>query len=139
MRNDVSEPILIPVSAGELFDKLTILEIKRERMSDAGKLANVGREFGLLETVARQVVGAQPGSAAEVARLRGELLKVNQRLWDLENEVRGFGARNDFGPDFAATARQTYSTNDQRSALKRQINALLQSELVEEKEHRIGG
>ncbi|MEP6790425.1 MAG: hypothetical protein ABI907_03580 [Ramlibacter sp.] len=135
----MSEPILIPVSAGELFDKLTILQIKRERIADAAKLANVGREFDLLESVARQVVAALPHSAGEVATLRGLLLKANQRLWDLENSVRAFGARSDFGLEFAATASQTYSTNDQRSALKRQLNVLLASELVEEKEHRIDG
>ena len=134
----MSEPILIPVSAGELIDKLTILEIKRERMSDAARLANVGREFDLLDAVARQVVGAQPGSAVQVAALRAALLQVNQRIWDLENAVRNLAATGDFGVTFAATARQTYSNNDQRSALKRQINALLASELVEEKEHRIG-
>ena len=134
----MSEPILIPVSAGELFDKLTILEIKHERFSSADKRANAQREFQLLLRVAQDVVAAHPAAAGEVAALRAALHDINGRLWDLENEVRAFGAAGDFGTDFAATARQTYSTNDQRSALKRQLNAVLVSSIVEEKEHRLG-
>jgi hypothetical protein len=128
-------PILVPVSPGELFDKKTILEIKRERIADAGKQQLVRHELALLETVAAQVLAAAPGQAAEVQALSGELKAVNERLWDLENAVRACERAQDFGPAFVASARKIYAGNDERAAVKLRINRLLGSAIAEAKEH----
>lgn len=124
-------PILVPVSWGELLDKITILVIKSERIADAPKRANVVRELDAL----RQVVaaaGALPESAQPlIDALRG----VNEALWDIEDDIRDCERQKDFGPRFVELARSVYHQNDRRAALKRDLNALLGSELVEEKSY----
>jgi hypothetical protein len=120
-----------PVSAGELIDKITILEIKLERIADEAKRANVRRELELLRA-------ARPTSIAPSAALRKletELKAVNGRLWEIENEVRMLEAAGDFGAQFIALARSVYKENDNRAALKRQINEMLGSPIVEEKSY----
>jgi len=121
---------LAPVSWGELLDKITILEIKADRITDPSARANVGRELALLRQVAAPVM-AQPGLAPLIDHLR----RVNAALWRIEDEIRAREAAGDFGADFVELARAVYLTNDERSALKRRINALLRSELIEEKYH----
>ncbi|MDH3583367.1 MAG: DUF6165 family protein [Phycisphaerae bacterium] len=121
----------IPVSAGELIDKLTILEIKGERMSDAQKLKNVQLERKLLADI---VTGEIPDSS-ELTRLQAEMKSVNETLWEIEDRVRDCERRKDFGAAFVEDARAVYITNDRRSQVKRQINALLGSEIVEEKSY----
>lgn len=121
---------LAPVSWGELLDKITILEIKAERILDPSARANVGRELALLRGVAEPVM-AQPG----LAQLMDDLRRVNAALWRIEDDIRAREAAGDFGVGFVELARSVYLTNDERSALKRRINALLRSELVEEKFH----
>lgn len=124
--------IAVPVSAGELIDKLTILAIKARRIADPAKLANVRRELALLE--AAKAKHGLDGSAT--ARLTGELLAVNERLWDIEDDIRDCERRGDFGEAFVALARSVYRTNDRRAEIKRQINDLAGSLLVEEKSYR---
>jgi hypothetical protein len=124
-------PILAPVSWGELLDKITILDIKAERIADADKLANVRREREALVAVAAQADSAR----AEVAALIDELRAVNTTLWEVEDEIRDCERAKDFGPRFVELARQVYHTNDRRAALKRELNGLLGSELVEEKSY----
>lgn len=121
---------LAPVSWGELLDKITILEIKAERITDPAARANVGRELALLRQVAAPVM-AQPG----LLPLLDDLRRVNAALWGIEDDIRGCEAASDFGAGFVELARSVYLTNDERSAIKRRINGLLQSELVEEKYH----
>jgi hypothetical protein len=121
---------LAPVSWGELLDKITILEIKAERIAEPAARANVARELALLRQAAAPVM-AQPGLAPLIEGLR----RVNVALWRIEDDIRAKEAASDFGADFIALARSVYLTNDERAALKRQINALLRSELVEEKYH----
>ncbi|MBB1496568.1 DUF6165 family protein [Paracoccus sp. MC1862] len=121
---------LAPVSWGELLDKITILEIKAKRIADQAARANVGRELALLEQVAAPVM-AQPG----IAPLLDDLRRVNAALWRIEDDIRAKEAAADFGAGFIELARLVYLTNDERSAIKRRINALLRSELVEEKYH----
>jgi hypothetical protein len=130
----MTDPLLLPVSAGELFDKISILRIKRERVEDAGKLAHVRHELAQLEAVAQGVRSAC-NDAPVLQQLEADLLTINQRLWDLENRVRELEAAADFGEGFVAAARQIYSGNDVRAALKRRINELLGSSIVEVKEH----
>ncbi|MGO9108945.1 MAG: tetratricopeptide repeat protein [Thermoguttaceae bacterium] len=118
-----------PLSPGELFDRLSILKIKRERIIDPTGLRNVCREWELLS----KKKGAVAGDSAELDGLYAELVGVNRRLWEIEDAIRGCEAAGDFGPRFTELARSVYRTNDQRSALKRRINTLLGSELAEEK------
>ena len=124
-------PILIPVSAGELIDKITILRVKAARI-EAAKRANVARELALLEAVAARELAAVPG----LAGLAAELEAVNARLWDIEEAKRDGERRQDFGPAFIEAAMAVYIENDRRAAIKRRINEAAGSELVEEKSYR---
>ncbi len=127
--------ILVPISPGELIDKITILEIKSERIVDAAKLQHVRTELAALRTAGQQTL--EP-----TERLRGltvELRAVNEALWEIEDAIRLCEREEDFGPRFIELARSVYHQNDKRAALKRQINELLGSELVEEKAYRVYG
>lgn len=124
--------IQVPVSFGELLDKLSILEIKRDRIDDPGKLANVAREHAALLSVWRQA----PQSALDITALSGELRAVNERLWDIEDAVRDKEAAQSFDDDFVRLARSVYIQNDERARIKRAINLALGSLLVEEKSYR---
>lgn len=121
----------IPTSAGEVIDKLTILEIKLVRIADAAKRENVAREHAALSAAWRDAVPDEAPLAALIAELR----QVNETLWDIEDEIRERERQSDFGADFVRLARAVYHTNDRRAALKREINAKLGSALVEEKSY----
>ncbi|HZF77065.1 MAG TPA: DUF6165 family protein [Acetobacteraceae bacterium] len=123
--------LTIPASAGEVIDKLTILEIKLERIADAAKRANVEREAEALSAAWRAAVPDE----APVAELVAGLREVNGRLWEVEDELREHERRGEFGEAFVALARAVYRTNDRRAALKRGINERLGSTLVEEKSY----
>ena len=123
--------LLIPVSAGELLDKLTILLIKKERIADTAKLDNIIMELGQLQAVYHQRIK----QSAELDALISELRLVNGALWDIEDKIRGCERNRDFGAVFIELARSVYRTNDRRAELKYQINGLLGSELVEEKSY----
>lgn len=119
----------IPAAVGELFDKIAILEIKAERIPDAGKRANVERELALLRDL-RQGRGL---SRTGLERLTAELKQTNSALWDIEDAIRQCERQGDFGPAFIELARGVYKENDKRSELKREINMLFASAIVEEK------
>ncbi len=123
--------LLIPVSWGELLDKITILEIKSERMTDDVKLANVRSELELLQGV-RDRQGAGPDG---LAQLVAELHEVNGRLWEIEDAIRDCERDQDFGERFIELARSVYFTNDRRADLKYRINRLIGSPVVEEKSY----
>ena len=123
--------LLIPVSAGELIDKITILRVKADRIGDPAKEANVRKELALLETVCVQTIGGVEG----LDPLTTELLAVNAALWDIEDGKRDCERRQDFGPTFIALARSVYIENDRRAAIKRRINDLTGSDIVEEKSY----
>lgn len=125
-------PILAPISAGELIDKITILRVKAERIGDTAKAANVVKELRLLEDLA---VKALPATTALEA-MTAELIEVNAALWDIEDGKRDCERRKDFGPEFVALARSVYLQNDRRAAIKRAINEAVGSDLVEEKSYR---
>lgn len=120
----------VPVSWGELIDKITILQIKAERITAQDARANVASELASLHQVAGETI-----SAPSIVPLMNELRAVNENLWDIEDHIRACEAEDDFGPRFVQLARSVYKTNDQRAALKRQINNALGSELVEEKSY----
>ena len=120
---------VVSISIGELIDRITILEIKAERIADPSKVANVRKELDLLnESRAWRAV-----ASGDVARLKGELRQVNEMLWEIEDRIRACEHERKFGPEFVELARSVYKTNDRRSALKRQINEITGSEIVEEK------
>lgn len=124
--------ILVPVSPGELIDKITILRIKAGRIDDAGKRANVLVELAALEAVAAAHVPADEG----IAGLTAELQAVNETLWVVEDDLRDLERAKDFGARFVELARAVYVTNDRRAALKKAINTALGSRIVEEKSYR---
>lgn len=125
-------PILAPVSAGELIDKITILRVKAMRIGDTAKEANVRVELALLEATAARELPASD----ELERLTAELTEINAALWDVEDGKRDHERRQDFGPSFVQLARRVYIDNDRRAAVKRAINALVGSEIVEEKSYK---
>ncbi|MBO9709472.1 MAG: hypothetical protein J7521_14800 [Caulobacter sp.] len=125
-------PILAPISAGELIDKITILRVKAARIGDAAKEANVRRELAQLETLAANEL---PDSDA-LAALTAELTEINAALWDIEDGKRDCERRQDFGEAFVALARRVYMDNDRRAAVKRRINDLVGSDIVEEKSYK---
>lgn len=118
----------VPVSWGEVLDKLTILEIKLDRLGDPAARRNVAHEHGLLAAIAAPVLD-------EVAGLLHDLRAINLALWDIEDAIRQEEALGHFGAEFVALARSVYRTNDERAALKRAINMKLASEIVEEKSY----
>jgi hypothetical protein len=123
--------VLIEVSVGELMDKITILEIKSERILDADKQQHVGGELSMLCVVRDRAVARTP----ELERCVAELKATNENLWSIEDEIRDCERRQDFGAQFVALARAVYRQNYRRCALKRTINELVGSRLVEEKSY----
>ncbi len=123
--------ISAPVSYGELIDKVTILEIKSERIADAAKLANVRAELDLLNAT----WAAHAASHGDIAAERGQLRAVNEALWDIEDRIRMKEKAKAFDVEFIELARSVYIRNDERAAVKRAINEKLGSTLVEEKSY----
>ena len=124
--------ILVPISPGELLDKITILRIKVARMVDAGKVANVRLELDLLEKPWRD-----SGCATlDVARDEHALQDVNERLWDIEDLIRDKEAKQTFDREFIELARSVYISNDERAAIKKRISLQFGSRLIEEKSYK---
>ena len=123
--------LTIEVSPGELIDKFTILRIKSARLTSESQLSNVRKEMA---TIADAVAAAERASV-EVAPLSRELETINGELWDIEDDIRACERAKDFGETFIALARSVYVTNDRRAAVKRQINEILSSEIIEEKSY----
>jgi hypothetical protein len=118
----------IEVSNGEIVDKLTIIEIKLERIKDKSKLINIRKEFDELKVAADPIIKVEKG-------LYQELYQINEKLWDIEDHIRDLERKKDFGNDFIETARAVYFTNDKRSEIKREINLRTSSGLLEEKSY----
>ncbi|GET31940.1 hypothetical protein PbJCM13498_08030 [Prolixibacter bellariivorans] len=118
----------IEVSNGEITDKLTIIEIKLERISDEAKLVNLRKEYDVLNEAVSQIIDKNDP-------LYKELYDINCQLWDIEDRIRDLERNKDFGQDFIETARAVYFTNDKRSDVKRRINEKTGSNLVEEKSY----
>jgi len=127
----MTSEIRVPVSPGELLDKLTILRIKSERMTDPVKLTNVRVELAALE----QTWQTSPYSQVDVAADTEALQRVNERLWVIEDSIRDQERAKEFGAEFVRLARAVYFENDERAAIKRRINLKLGSSIVEEKSY----
>ena len=123
--------ILVPVSFGELLDKIAILQIKSERMTDDAKLVNVRKELSALETTWL----VHPAAGGDILRLRAELKAVNERLWEIEDDIRVKEKAQAFDDEFVRLARAVYFENDTRARLKKDINLALGSSYVEEKSY----
>jgi hypothetical protein len=123
--------IQVPVSFGELLDKIAILQIKSERMKDEAKLANVRKELAALE----RTWMAHPAAGHDIVRLRADLKSVNERLWEIEDDIRVKEKRQEFDAEFIRLARAVYFENDERARIKKDINLALGSSYVEEKSY----
>jgi len=126
-----SAAILVEVGAGELLDKITILLIKAEKISDPAKLANIKREFEALSPSRKRLIDTY----AEVEVLEAELKAVNEALWGIEDDIRECESRKDFGPSFIELARSVYIQNDKRAELKKKINIVCEANIIEEKSY----
>jgi hypothetical protein len=127
----MSVEIKVPVSPGELVDKITILEIKSARMTDPAKLANVRVELALLHDTWRTSAYASQDITSQWAALR----TINEKLWDVEGLIRDKERARTFDQEFIDLARAVYVTNDERAAVKRDINTRLGSKIIEEKSY----
>jgi Family of unknown function (DUF6165) len=125
------QEITVPISPGELLDKITILRIKSQRMTDPAKLANVRQELAALE----QTWGASRYAASAIDAEIAALQRVNESLWHIEDEIRDQERAQNFGAEFVRLARAVYFENDERAAIKRRINTALGSSIVEEKSY----
>ncbi len=125
------ENIQVPVSPGEVLDKITILEIKSERMDDPVKVANVRIELALLEATWAQSVTPDP----VIQDLHDQLKQINEALWEIEDDIRDKERVKEFGQQFIDLARKVYFTNDRRSEVKKQLNLHLGSQIIEEKSY----
>ncbi len=123
--------ILIPISPGELLDKITILQIKAERIDDPAKVANVKTELDMLEKVWSENVD----SDATIDALTVELKSINEKLWEIEDDIRDEERNKRFGERFIELARAVYVTNDERADAKKRVNLHLNSNIVEEKSY----
>jgi transcriptional regulator of nitric oxide reductase len=123
--------IQVPVSPGEVLDKITILEIKSERITDPAKVANVRRELELLGASWKQAVTDDE----TVKRIHTELKSINEALWEIEDDIRDKERAREFDERFIELARSVYVTNDQRANAKKELNLYLGSEIVEEKSY----
>ena len=122
----------IPVSTGELLDKITILEIKSERIDDQEKLTNISNELKALQNVANENEIYTP----ELEKMILKLKSINEKLWDIEDKIRIKESMRTFDDEFLSLARSVYITNDERADIKKKINHMTNSKLVEEKSYK---
>ena len=119
----------IEVSNGEIIDKLTILQLKIERIQDGEKLKNLRKEYDILKDMAAAIMSSSDP-------LYKSLYEINRELWDIEDRIRELERHKDFGEEFIETARSVYRKNDRRAEIKREINLSTSSALIEEKSYR---
>lgn len=130
--NAQQHKVSIPVSYGELVDKITILEIKSEQITDEEKLKNIHLELILLRKYYNELIGDR----TDITELKKELKEINKIIWDCEDMLRAQERTKTFDTDFTFLARSVYYTNDKRCATKRRIDEILGSDILEEKSHK---
>lgn len=121
--------VLVPVSIGELIDKITILQLKKSKISNEDQLANINRELEALQQVKNDL------NLQGVEDMQQDLASINNCLWDTEDSIRVCESQKDFGPRFISLARSVYKLNDKRSRVKKDINITFNSSMVEEKSY----
>ena len=124
--------ILIPASTGELIDKITILKIKKKKISNKTKLKNINNELNLLNDIYKKSFG----KGKKIILYEEQLLNINKKLWVIEDKIRFEESKKNFGKEFVDLARQVYLNNDERSKIKKKINKLTGSHIVEEKSYK---
>ena len=129
--NSKTSRIFIEVGAGELIDKLTILEIKLEKINSPEKLRNINNEVAALDPARQALLQSYP----ELHALQFELKTINEALWVIEDDIRLCEKKRDFGPNFIELARSVYIQNDKRAEIKKKINILCKAQIVEEKSY----
>ncbi len=132
MHTVTMKEILVPISPGELLDKITILEIKSERIVDPQKVANVRHELGLLSKVWSDFVTED----TTISDLHQLLKSINEKLWEIEDDIRDEERHDRFGERFVELARAVYVTNDKRAQAKKDVNLHLGSDIIEEKSYK---
>lgn len=128
--------ILTPISPGELIDKITVLQIKKESIQHPERLANIVRELSLLEETKEKYFPKDPALLAKVAELEAALKKSNEEIWDMGEKIRELGESRQFGQEFNAVALCIHHSNDKRADAKKEINLLLGSSIIEEKSYK---
>lgn len=128
--------IMTPTAPGELIDKITVLKIKQERISDPARLANVTRELAMLSETKDKYFPKDTSVAEKMADLESRLKKSNEEIWDMGDKIRELGKKQDFGKDFIEVAYGIHLSNDRRAAIKKEINLMLGSSLIEEKSYK---
>ncbi len=128
----MTQPIMTECGSGELIDKITILEIKSDRISDLEKLKNVRHELSVLSATRDAHLSGIEG----LRDLAIQLKTINEALWEIEDDIRACEAQNDFGQKFIKLARSVYITNDKRAAVKKEINLLTGASIIEEKSYK---
>jgi hypothetical protein len=128
----MSSKVLVPISVGELYDKISILEIKSERLTDSAKLGNVNYEMSLLKDLAGE---SEYADQEKIKELFLKLKEVNTNIWEAEDRIRDCERRGAFGEDFLNIARSIYRLNDARAAVKREISVMTSSSVIEEKSY----
>ena len=124
--------ILIPASSGELIDKITILKIKKKKISNKTKLKNINNELNLLNDIYKKSFG----KGKKIISYEEQLLNINKKLWVIEDKIRFEESKKNFGKEFVDLARQVYLNNDEISKIKKKINKLTGSHIVEEKSYK---
>ena len=129
--NTKLDKILAEISAGELIDKITILEIKKNKISDENKLKEIDKELSSLNhTMNKSIL-----EKSKILTFKDQLKEINQKLWDIEDSKRMAEKNNDFGKEFIVLARNVYKLNDDRARIKLKINEILGSNIKEVKSH----
>jgi septal ring factor EnvC (AmiA/AmiB activator) len=128
--------ILTPTAPGELIDKITVLKIKEERIKDEARLLNVRKELLMLEETREKSFTKSNQVINKLAKLEADLKKSNEEIWDMGDKIRELGDKQDFGKDFIDVAYGIHLANDKRAAIKKEINLMLGSSIVEEKSYK---
>ncbi|MDO8729378.1 MAG: hypothetical protein Q7K26_05880 [bacterium] len=128
--------ILTPTAPGELIDKITVLKIKEERIKDEMRLSNVKKELLMLEETRKQNFPQNDQFKEKLIKLEADLKKSNEEIWDMGDKIRELGEKQDFGKEFIEPAYGIHLANDRRAAIKKEINLILGSSLIEEKSYK---
>lgn len=131
-----SNLILTPTAPGELIDKITVLKIKQDRITDPVRLVNVNKELSMLEDVRNKSFPHDESLLSKVIELENALKKSNEEIWDMGDKIREFGEKKDFGKEFVDVAYGIHLANDTRAAIKKEINLMLGSSIIEEKSYK---